>query len=86
MVAELEGAGQSPPPDTTATPSAILKSCFSDYTHAVPPTPGLKLPTPYYKSTRKHLQDQGQATRQQLCNHSMTYTKPDSGWTFKTLN
>lgn len=30
MVAELEGVGWSPPPNTTATPSAFLQPCLFD--------------------------------------------------------
>lgn len=73
MVAELKGAGQSPP----LTPLLPPVSPVSLTTH----TPGLKLPAPYYRPTGKHLWDPDQATQQQLCHWSMTYTKPDSEWT-----
>lgn len=73
MVAELKGAGQSPP----LTPLLPPVSPVSLTTH----TPGLQLPAPYYRPTGKHLWDPDQATQQQLCHQSMTYTKPDSEWT-----
>lgn len=70
MVAELEGAGQSPPL-TQLPPLLPSLSHVSLTTYPLPPTSGLKLPAPYYRPTGKYLRGQGQATHQQLCHHSM---------------
>lgn len=73
MVAELEGAGQSPPL-TQLPPLLPSLSHVSLTTYPLPPTSGLKLTAPYYRPAGKFLWDQGQATHQQLCHHSMTYS------------
>lgn len=81
MVAELEGAGQSPP--LTQLPPILLSlSHVSRTTHTHPTShPRSDATSTHCKPIGKLLWDQGQAIHQRLCHHSMTYTKPDSEWT-----
>lgn len=81
MVAKLEGL-------VSLLPQGLLPLLPSLSNVSLTTTPTSHLRTeatpPSYRPIGTHLWDQGHATHQQLCHHSMTCPKPDSEWN-KTL-
>lgn len=81
MVAELEGPVSSSP-DAAATHPAVPQPCFSA---SHPRTETAHTPLQASRKTLMGTRAEPPSSRSDVTHHSITYTKPGSEWTFKTL-